>query len=234
MKKLMWAITALSLIGTGVVLPLLPERVPMHYDMAGNIDRWGSRYENLIFPVLIVLLALFMTFLIRYYERKALHAADEKDRAAAGTNARVLGITGAGVTAMFTVLQGFILYSAYVEAVSGAERQAVDIGKVSVILLGILLIILGNVMTKTRRNGVVGVRISWSMYNDTTWRKSNRFGAFAMMLAGVLSIASALLLKSSLGVLLAPLGMLLLAVIATAVYAHRVYEQERKAGEGEN
>lgn len=230
MKKLMWAITALSVIGTGIVIPFLPEQVPMHYDMAGNIDRWGSRYENLIFPVLTVLMTLFMAFLIRYFERKALREADDKSRAAAQTNASVIGITGASVAAMFTVLQGFILYGAYVEAAAEAEKQAVDIGKVSMILLGILLIVLGNVMTKTRRNGIVGVRISWSMYNDTTWRKSNRFGAFAMMLAGALTIASALLLKSSLGVLLSPLGLVMLAVITTAVYARRVYEQELAAG----
>lgn len=230
MKKLMWAITALSVIGTGIVIPFLPEQVPMHYDMAGNIDRWGSRYENLIFPVLTVLMTLFMAFLIRYFERKALREADDKSRAAAQTNASVIGITGASVAAMFTVLQGFILYGAYVEAAAEAEKQAVDIGKVSTILLGILLIVLGNVMTKTRRNGIVGVRISWSMYNDTTWRKSNRFCAFAMMLAGALTIAAALLLKSSLGVLLSPLGLLILAVTATAVYAHSVYEQELAAG----
>ena len=54
MKKIMWAISFISLIGTVIVLQFMPDRIPMHYDMAGNIDRWGSKYESLIFPILIL------------------------------------------------------------------------------------------------------------------------------------------------------------------------------------
>ena len=35
-------------------------------------------------------------------------------------------------------------------------------------------------MPKTKKNGTIGVRISWSMYNDVTWAKSNYFGAIAV------------------------------------------------------
>ena len=43
-------------------------------------------------------------------------------------------------------------------------------------------------MTKAKRNTVVGFRTAWSMYNDNTWRKSNRFGAISIVVAGVLTI----------------------------------------------
>lgn len=232
MKKLMWAVSLLSLIGTAVVIPLLPERVPMHYDMAGNIDRWGSRYEALIFPVILLLLSLLWTLMIRYFERKAQKTADEKERAGAKTNAKVLGIVGVSTAAMFTVMQAFALYGAYNGAVSEAAKQTVDIGRVCVILMGILLIVLGNFMTKTRRNHVVGVRLPWSMYNDTTWKKSNRFGAFALMLAGVLTILIGALMKSAVGAMLAMLALVGAAAIVTAIYAHQVYIQEVEAGKG--
>ena len=38
-------------------------------------------------------------------------------------------------------------------------------------------------MTKAKRNTVVGFRTAWSMYNDNTWRKSNRFGAISIVVA---------------------------------------------------
>lgn len=38
-------------------------------------------------------------------------------------------------------------------------------------------------MTKAKRNTVVGLRTAWSMYNDNTWRKSNRFGAISIVIA---------------------------------------------------
>ena len=70
MKKIMWAISIVSLAGTAVVLQFMPENVPMHYDMSGNIDRWGSKYENLIFPAIIILLSLFWTLFMGYFDKK--------------------------------------------------------------------------------------------------------------------------------------------------------------------
>ena len=70
MKKLMWILSFISLAGTAFVLQYMPDSVPMHYDMSGNIDRWGSKYENMIFPIIILIMALFWTLFIRYYDSK--------------------------------------------------------------------------------------------------------------------------------------------------------------------
>ena len=219
MKKAMWIISFIALAGTAIVLQFMPDQVPMHYDAVGNIDRWGSKYENLIFPVIIM-------------AKKALRETDGKESAGASSNAKVLGIVGLCMAAMFTVMQGFILYGAYTKAVSGATTWSVDIGKVSVILMGIIFIILGNFMTKTRINSTVGVRVSWSMYNDNTWRKSNRFGAFAIMIAGVVTIIMAVLFKNSFGAAMAAVGAVILASVVTLIYAHKVYVQEIESEKG--
>ena len=233
MKKLMWMVSGISLLGTAAVLPLFPESIPMHYDMAGKIDRYGSKYESLIFPVLILLITLTIHFLLRYFEKKELMASDEKERASAKTNARVIGIAGVSMAVFYTIMQGCILYGAYREAVSGAATQAVDIGKVATILMGILFIILGNFMTKTRTNQFVGFRLSWSMYNDTTWRKTNRFGAVALIIAGILTILMAVLMRNSFAAAMTALGVLLLATAATVIYAHQIYVQEKNTMEGD-
>lgn len=232
MKKVMWAISFISLIGTAIVLQFMPDSVPMHYDAAGNIDRWGSKYENLIFPIIILAMSLFWTLIMRYFKKKALEAADEKESASAKANAKVLGIVGLCMAAMFTIMQGFILYGAYSEAVSGATQWTVDIGKVSVILMGIIFIVLGNFMTKTRINSAVGFRVSWSMYNDNTWRKSNRFGAYAIMIAGVVTIIMAVVMKNSFGAAMSAVGSVILASVVTLIYAHKVYVQEIESEKG--
>ncbi|MCQ2520810.1 MAG: SdpI family protein [Lachnospiraceae bacterium] len=54
-------------------------------------------------------------------------------------------------------------------------------------------------MTKTKKNVAVGVRTTWSMYNDNTWRKSNRFGAISLMVA----------------------------VVIVLIYSKKVYQQEK-------
>lgn len=225
MKKIMWVISILSLIFTAVALQFMPDSVPMHYNFAGEIDRWGSKNESLIFPVIILILSLFWHFLISYYEKKADKASNEKESAEALSNANVMKIVGVSMTSIFTIMQGFILYSAYVEANAGATNAYIDIGKVSCILLGVMLIILGNFMPKTKKNQTVGIRISWSMYNDITWMKSNRFGAFAMIIAGILTIVTAIFFKSIASVIML-LVYLLVATAITLIYSHRIYKIE--------
>ena len=232
-KKLMWVVAVLSLAGTAVSLQFMPESVPMHYDINGTIDRWGSKYENLLFPVIILLLSLFWTLFTAYYEKKAQKTEDEKEAAQARSNAKVLQIVGLTMAVMFTVMQGFILYGAHTAAGGNAEMQSVDIGRIACILMGASFIILGNFMTKTRINNVVGVRVSWSMYNDVTWSKSNRFGAILIMAEGAVAIVSALVMKSSFAAFMVTIGCGVVVTIATLVYAHKVYTQEIEKEKGE-
>lgn len=225
MKKLMWTISILSLVLTVVVLQFMPDSVPMHYDLAGNIDRWGSKYENLIFPAIILLLSLHWHLFIAHYEKKAAKTFFERERSEALSAAKVLKIAGVSMTAMFTVMQGFILYSAYVEANANAAQTPVDIGKVSCALIGIMLIILGFYMPKTKKNHIAGVRTRWSMYNDTTWRKSNHVGGIAMMIAGLSMILTAVFVRSAATVVLL-LAYILAAAGLTLIYSYKVYKAE--------
>ncbi len=228
-KKMMWIISMISLVGTIIGLGFMPEKIPMHYDMEGNIDRWGSKYESLIFPVLIILITLFWFLLTVYYEKKLLKLTDEKEISGVKSNAKVLSIVGVCMALGFTVMQGFMLYQAYIEAVSGALKWKFDLGNIYLIIGGIIIMVLGSLMTKTRINNFVGVRIVWSMYNDNTWEKSNRFGAYAFMAVGFLAILFPVIIDNSFTATMLFLGSLLLATILTVIYAHKVYIEEIKA-----
>ncbi|GKV55356.1 hypothetical protein NCCP2222_13030 [Sporosarcina sp. NCCP-2222] len=46
----------------------LPDQVPGHFDAAGNIDRWGSKWELIILPIIAALLTVFMAFLEKHPE----------------------------------------------------------------------------------------------------------------------------------------------------------------------
>lgn len=232
-RKLMWAFSFIALAGTAFAIQYMPESIPMHYDFAGNVDRYGSRYEAIIFPVMILAMSLFWTLLIRYYENKSVRTEDEKEKAAAATNIRVLEIAGLCMAGMFSVMHGFNLYKAYNIAKIGAETGGIDLVRMTCILLGTVLIILGNFMTKTRINGVVGLRTSWSMYNDNTWRRSNRFGGIAIMVWGVIAISSAAIFKKPFTAEAAALGVGAVIVIASVVYSYIVFKQEKASEKGE-
>ncbi len=232
MKKLVWLLAGFSLVVTIFWLQTMPSLLPMDYSIGGEVRRWGSKYSYLILPMVTLLITLLWQFLVAHFERQA--DGDDKTAQAAAANARVLVFVGLVMNLFFGALQLVLLGSAawiagHNSAAGTAQPEvATAAQKVLCILISLLLILLGNILPKTRKNCNVGVRLPYSQYNDITWQKSNRFGGAAMVTAGILGILSAVLVPSAelaMGVLTV---YLLFAVAATIWYARKVYQGEKK------
>ena len=62
--RLICIITILPLVVTVFLLPFTSSKVPLHYDALGNINRWGSKYELLLFPIVIIAFGYFISTMI--------------------------------------------------------------------------------------------------------------------------------------------------------------------------
>ncbi|RSK29730.1 DUF1648 domain-containing protein [Bhargavaea beijingensis] len=58
---------------------VLPEQVPAHYNAAGEVDRWGSKWELVMLPVIAALLWVGMTFLEKHPEWHNYMALNERN-----------------------------------------------------------------------------------------------------------------------------------------------------------
>lgn len=225
MKKIMWIAAMIPTMVTCVVLQFMPDVIPMHHDLQGNTDRWGNKVESLILPIVILFITLFWHLLIYAYEKKSKNAKSEKEQMEAKSSAKVLCIVGISQAIMFGILHYFTLYSSWTQADTGGAKSAIDIAKVSCILCGIMFIVLGNFMTKAKRNAVVGLRTVWSMHNDNTWRKSNRFCAICIMVTGLLTVITTVVTTGMVATIFM-LVYLFVTVIVATVYSKRVYDKE--------
>lgn len=52
LNKIMLALSILPTLLTSVFLFFMNDTVPMHYNASGAVDRYGSKYENFIFPAI--------------------------------------------------------------------------------------------------------------------------------------------------------------------------------------
>ncbi len=225
MKKIMWTVAIIPVFITSVVLQFMPERIPMHHDFEGNTDRWGSKMECFVFPIIILLITLFWHFLINLYETKALKSKTEKEEMEAKSAMKVLGVVGITQAAMFGIMHVCILYSSYIQSSTGSLKSTLDIGKISCILCGVMFIVLGNYMTKAKMNSTVGLRTVWSMHNDNTWRKSNRFAAIALMIAGLLTVVTTVFVNTVMSTVFMLVYIVFMTIVSVA-YSHKVYNQE--------
>ena len=220
-NKLLWTLTMIPFVLTLIVLPALPEQLPMHYNLAGEIDRWGSRWEQLIFPLIIVGMSIFWQFMLSFYDKKIQKEGDSKAGQEAAANRKVLSFAAIGTTLLFTVLHIAFLIGAYNEAKTNATVSSIDINTIVGVMMGILLIAIGNYMPKTRRNPVIGFRTSKTMSSDENWAKANRFAGLVFVISGILTVGLSLLFGGIIAMSLF-LGVLLVDVLICLIYSAKL------------
>jgi len=219
-------IAALCLFVTLLVLRELPAVIPAHYDFAGNVTRYGSKYELLILPVVLLLLSFGSRFLLLHFHRKAEQTESDKERQAAAANAKVLGIVIFPQILILSCIQGVLLYNTVLALRGESFLSTVAGEKLMTVLCGTLLLVLGDILPKCRRNGMVGFRLSWTKYNDLTWQKSNRFAGMMLVAAGALGIISTFFAPKGYGIFLLSIYIMAAIVIST-VRAWQVYREEK-------
>lgn len=163
-------------------LLVLPVEIPAHYDAAGNITRWGSKYEMLLLPLITLLMGGFLLKVSRWSGKRT------------GENRTAVLAIGCGALLVFNVMTVVFLVKAYRIAALGTGLE-LSVSRILFGVTGLLLFCLGNVMPKLRRNGWCGVRTAWTMENDENWRRSQVVGGGVMMAAGLVMAAGNVLLS---------------------------------------
>lgn len=204
------ALVLLGFLTAGVFLTVAPEQIPVHFDLSGRIDRWGSKYEFLVMPVINVLFAAFMAWVAR-----------REGRQGRDMNERIVSLMNNGILVLFDGLWLFFMWQALVMAEHGLNVTELPV-KGLMLLLTASFIPLGNILPKAQRNSLFGLRTKWSMANDHCWQQSQRIGGYIMVVTGFLGVILTAVLPAGWG------GYVLLALVAAMTVAciwasYRIY-----------
>lgn len=220
MKKLYYAIGLLlifSILSTSVILILSPDTIPAHYNASGEVDRFGSKYENLIFPGLSFLTAACFLPLLQYQRKKNAPVLEQQ----------VLLGTAVFCLILMNALGIFFGVSGIRYAGNPAAVKPDTVIRLVCIGTGVMLVVLGNIMPKARRNALFGLRTTWSMANDSVWRKSQRFGGFSGVICGLLIAVSAAFVSGVRNILLM-IALILIWAAVCIIASYRFWKADRK------
>ena len=207
MKKFKTILTAvlavLPMIYTAIaVFFFMPDTVAAHINLHGQVDRYGSKYEAFLLPAIILAMYIIIFFIRKFIMK----SSTDDDR-----TLRNLDIGDTVVMLLLVLLNAIDVFVLFMmmkpKAVMNAESIATAI--VSVIV-GIVFILLGNIMPKTKPNAFLGMRLSFAMDTDEHWYIANRAGGIAMVLSGLVTIAAGLILRN--------VGYVFVMVIALIVF----------------
>jgi uncharacterized membrane protein len=159
-----------------IAWPLAPEKIPVHWNVHGEVDRYGGKLEGIaVLPVLALAVYLLMLFLPKIDPGRANY---ERFR----TPYAVI---------RFALLA--VLATVYALALLATFGARVNMELAIMLVLGVLLLVLGNFMGKIRPNWFIGIRTPWTLSSKLSWTKTHRLGGWVFIGLGLLTMAAAFL-----------------------------------------
>lgn len=212
LNKIMLTLSILPILFTSVFLFFMNDTVPMHYNASGAVDRYGSKYENFIFPAIILLMYTFFIVYVKVYAKFSTNSVEKINN-----NVKITAIVVTSIIAAFNILQLVFLILAILKPDSTTFTDNVPF--IINTVMALMLIIAGNFLPKTKRNSFIGVRTSWTESSDLAWYESNRAGGIAFVVTGVLTIIESSFIRG-IDSTFVMAGILLASVAVAYIYAY--------------
>lgn len=170
----MWSLLAGMFVLAAVTWPNAPDRIPVHWNLHQQVDRYAGRFEGLFgLPLLALGLYLLLVFLPRIDPGRGNYPAFRNT---------------------FTVLR--LTLVAFVAALYGVMHLWIrgieaNMNTVMPLLIGGLFIVVGNLFGKLPPNWFVGIRTPGTLSSEDTWVRAHRVGGWVYIAAGLSFMASA-------------------------------------------
>lgn len=212
MKLRYYAVAALMIVAAAGafawLLPGMPERVPVHWNVHGGVDRFGSPWEIFfVGPVGMALIALMFSLLPWLSPKRFQVETFER--------------TYLGVMLMIVAMVGYVFAVMLWSALHG------PVGVLRAIVGGLCVfhLFIGNVMGRLRRNFFLGIRTPWTLADERVWYATHRLGAKVFVATGVIGFALLLAGFAPIAVLVLLVATALIPIVYSLVYYKRLERQ---------
>ena len=145
----------------------LPDKIPMHWNGSGEIDRYGDKKE--------LVLMLFLLTGITYFVFLVIPKIDPKQK---------LQNMGNKLNNLRLIL-GLFMSALAVGIVYSTQQKSSNPGFVFVIV-GLLFTFLGNYFKTIKPNYFIGIRTPWTLENEEVWKKTHLMGGKLWFVGGLL------------------------------------------------
>ena len=196
--------------GIVVAYPRLPQTVPIHWDIHGQVNGWGSKSSLFLYGPGLMVLIVGLFAALPWLSPKKFEVDSFR------TTYLYIMIVSVGLMAYIQIL---ILVSAL-----GAP---LDISRAIEGCVCLMTVLVGNVFGKVRRNFFVGIRTPWTIASERVWNRTHRLAAKTSFVAGLLGLVEVLLRAP----FWLPIATILSGPFIPAIYSLVYYKQLEHRGE---
>ncbi len=188
----------------------LPVEVPLHWNIRGEVDRYGSKnellYLSLLLPAFIYLLFLFIPRI------------DPKKKMAQ------MGKKYEQIRIIFMVFTSGIMLM----IIHFASNKEAFNKNFILISIGLLFMLLGNYFKTIKPNYFLGIRTPWTLESEEVWKQTHHLGGKLWFYGGLIMTLAIAALPPQWGTYVF-IAIITIIVLIPIIYSYYIFKEGNKA-----
>jgi uncharacterized membrane protein len=193
------------------VYSLLPETVPIHFNMEGKPDGFGEKSTLIFTTLLLNVVGLSTYFLLKFLPR-----IDPKK--SAGQSPVFLNKIGLVIVVFMGILNMIIIQSSVNSKFNGI--------KYILPLMSLLFVFMGNYMHTIKPNYFAGFRTPWALEDPDNWRATHLLAGKLWVIGGLISAIISLVLPSVAGWIIFTAITVIISIVPF-IFSYRYYKKHQ-------
>jgi uncharacterized membrane protein len=207
-NRKIWLVFILTLLIGIFIFPKLPEEIPVHFDVSGHADSYGSRWTIFLAPG-INFAMIFLAESLRKIDPKS--GTYKKFEPHYYNIHFIIALLMMGIQLM-TIFYTF-----------GYE---INVSRIMPLMMGLLFIFLGNMMPKFKPNYFVGIKTSWTLASERVWYMTHRLAGKVWVIGGLFAVFLVFLpTRAIVWAFIIILAFLVLIPVLASLYFYQKYEK---------
>jgi uncharacterized membrane protein len=190
----------------------LPKQVPMHWNLKGEIDDWGSKYSLIGMTFLLPVLTYVLLMVVPKIDPK------KRIEAMGGKYYQFKFI-------LVTFMSALALVIMYI-----SNNQKLSNPSMIVILLGILFVFLGNYFKVIKQNYFIGIKTPWTLESEEVWKLTHLLAGKMWVIGGIVIVICSLVVPENLNFYFF-IGITLVISIVPTVYSYLIFKKLKNSNQ---
>jgi len=188
----------------------LPEKVPIHWNLKGEIDDWGSK--------LSLIGLVFLLPVLTYVLMLAIPKIDPKKRIEfMGRKYYQIKFV---LVCFMSVLALFIIHS--------VKSQTLSSPSIVFVLIGLLFMALGNYFKVIKQNYFLGIKTPWTLESEEVWKLTHIMAGKLWIVGGLLIVIFSLVLPEVVNFYFFITITAIISIVPIA-YSYIIYKELKKS-----
>ena len=200
-------ITLLPMLAGVILWNKLPEQFPIHFNAAGEVDGWSSKAFG-VFGLPLILVA---------FQWLCGLGSLKMDPKAENLEGKVFSLV-LWIIPVISVVMNALVYCT-------ALGMDMNVQIIMPLLVGLVMVIIGNWLPKCKQTYTLGIKLPWTLADETNWNRTHRFAGPIWVVCGMVIMVCGLIGGASLWVM--PVAFVLM-VAAPTVYSYLLFKGKIK------